>query len=116
MPFKTIWEDPELFLEHNGIRVFHTYKDDDINQGRRCYWLTVSPDCGVVSGMCDQQPCRHVFDARDLSTWRQPSRTQEAAGDTTDTYSEAETQAIKTAVITAIEKGELTPDGRRQPT
>ena|SRR5579862_4111301 len=116
MPFKTIWEDPELLLQHNGIRVFHTYKDDDINQGRRCYWLTVSPDCGVVSGLCSQQPCRHVFDVRALSTWRQASLPLKTGGDTTDACSETEGPAIKKAVIAAIENGEITPEGWQQPT
>jgi hypothetical protein len=115
MPFKTIWEDPELFVEHKGLRVFHTYKDDDINQGQRCYWLTVSPDCGVGSSLCDQQPCRHVFDVRELSTWHRPSRPLETIGNTIDVDSMAETQAIKEAVIAAIEKGELAPDGWQRP-
>ena len=33
MPTQTVWIDPELFLEHQGVRVFHTYKDDDYDQG-----------------------------------------------------------------------------------
>ena len=30
MPYKTVWVEPEVFLEHNGVTVYHTYLDDDI--------------------------------------------------------------------------------------
>jgi hypothetical protein len=40
MPFKTTRVDPELFLTHAGVDVFHTYKDDDIDQGRKRFWFT----------------------------------------------------------------------------
>ena len=33
MPYKTIWVEPEVFLEHNGVTVYRTYRDDDIDQG-----------------------------------------------------------------------------------
>lgn len=42
MPFITQWIDPELFMEHNGVRVFRTYKDDDVGQGCKDYWFTLN--------------------------------------------------------------------------
>jgi hypothetical protein len=35
MPYRTIDEDAELFLEHNGVKVYHVYRDDDYEQGTR---------------------------------------------------------------------------------
>lgn len=29
MPYRKVYEDPELFLEHNGIKVYHTYTNDN---------------------------------------------------------------------------------------
>ncbi len=29
MPYRKLYEDPELFLEYNGIKVYHTYTDDN---------------------------------------------------------------------------------------
>src|SRR5512136_1940236 len=74
MPTQTVWIDPELLLEHQGIRVFHTYKNDDYNQGAKRYWFTLNPQCGELDQLCDERPCRHVFDARGLSTWREPAK------------------------------------------
>lgn len=28
MPFQSVWVDPVMFMEHNGVRVFHTYIED----------------------------------------------------------------------------------------
>jgi len=40
----------ELFMEHAGIKIYHTYKDDDVNQGARICWFTTEeygfPDQG----------------------------------------------------------------------
>lgn len=59
MPYKTIWVEPEVFLEHNGVTVYHTYKDDDIEEGARCYWFTLQELGGEYEG---------AFDVRDLDT------------------------------------------------
>ncbi len=42
MPTQTVWIEPELLLEHHGVRVFHTYKEDDYDQGAKRYWFTVN--------------------------------------------------------------------------
>ena len=119
MPTQTVWIDPELFLEHQGVKVFHTYKDDDVNQGQRCYWLTVNPQCGVTARVCDDQPCHHVFDVRELSTWREPEHPRYCTDKNNtpenhaawERYWNQEAQAIKAAVIAAIDRGELLTRG-----
>ena len=37
MPTQTVWAEPELLVEHQGVRVFHTYKEDDYDQGAQRY-------------------------------------------------------------------------------
>lgn len=57
MPTSTAWCDPELFLEHNGVKVYHTYKGDDTDQPVRQYCFTM--DC-----TSDE----HAFDIREFET------------------------------------------------
>jgi len=57
MPTRTEQCPPELFLEHNGVQVFHAYKDDDFDQGSMDYWFTAD-DCS------DEDH----FDIRDFET------------------------------------------------
>jgi hypothetical protein len=105
-----------------GVRVFHTYKEDDYDQGAKAYWFTVNPQCGELDRLCDDQPCRHVFDVRDLSTWRAPEPPPYGIGpdDTPENrtawerYWESEPAAIQAAITAAIERGELTSHGRME--
>lgn len=41
MPTVTTWTDPEVFFEHKGRKVFHTYDNDDIDQGKNTYRYTI---------------------------------------------------------------------------
>jgi len=119
MPTQTVWIDPELLLKHRAVRVFHTYKDDDYNQGARLYEFTLSQVCGELDRLCDDQPCRHVFNVQELSTWQSPEQPPYCIGpdDTPENhaawerYRALEQAAIQTAVKTAIEQGELTLRG-----
>ena len=120
MPKYTVWIDPELLLEHQGLRVFRTYKEDDYDQGAKVYWFTVNPQCGELDRLCEDQPCRHVFDVRELSTWQPPEQPPYCIGpnDTPENhaawerYRELEHAVILTAITSAIERGELTSRGR----
>lgn len=42
MPTSSEWVEPEVFLSHNNVTVYHTYKDDDIGQGARTHWFTTN--------------------------------------------------------------------------
>jgi hypothetical protein len=46
MPTRTESVDPEVFLEHNGVTIYHIYKNDDIDASAREFWFTVDPDQG----------------------------------------------------------------------
>jgi hypothetical protein len=122
MPTQTVWVEPELLVEHRDVRVYHTYKEDDYNQGSNRYWFTVNSLCGDLDRLCDDQPCRHVFDVRELSTWRAPEQPPYCidANDTPENhaawerYWESEPAAIHAAITTAIERGELSSRGRTE--
>ena len=115
MPIQTFWVEPELFLEHAGIKVFYTYTDDDVDQGTKPYYYTLNPGCGVEEQDCDDKPCRHGFDVRQLPTWQPPEPPPFCVGenDTLENqaawqrYWEQERAAIRAAVVTAIDGSEL---------
>lgn len=92
MPYKTEWVEPALFLEHNGVKVWHVYKDDDVEQGLRSFWFVSDPINGENDGS--------DWDVRDLAAW----------GDA-DGSGWPDDSVIRAAIIRAIESGELTQDG-----
>lgn len=57
MPMTETWTEPEIAVEHNGLRVYHTYKYDMISE----YWYTTDAND-------DDYECDHgsQFDVRDL--------------------------------------------------
>lgn len=61
MPYKTIWVEPEVFLEYKGVTVYHTYKDDDFEQGANWYWFRLDQE---------EEDDEGKFDIRDLDTDR----------------------------------------------
>jgi hypothetical protein len=42
MPYLESWIDPEVRLTHNGVKIYHTYRDDDYNQGANIYYFTTN--------------------------------------------------------------------------
>lgn len=96
MPYKTINVNPELFIEHNGVKVYHTYKNDCLDEGVRIYWFTTSEGCGESECSCDEQgACLHVFDVRDLESWVAPEE-----------FAQTRDAAVK-AIKAAIEAGQI---------
>lgn len=60
MPYKYVYVPPEVFLEHEGIIVYHCYKDGDFERILR-YWYTLDPE---------EEP-NNEFDIRDLSNYNE---------------------------------------------
>jgi hypothetical protein len=54
------WTDPELFLEYEGVTVFHCYDDDHMVS--RYWYTTDASDCNIDSPVTE----RAQFDVRDL--------------------------------------------------
>ena len=122
MPYRLTWMKPELFHAAKGVRVYHTYHDDDFTRGPTSHWFTLHPQCELESCRCEKENCPHIFDVRELSTWRQPSPTNRTTSHHRTVNPSArrrnrqrERRAIRTAIVKAIESGELTRDGRQPP-
>ena len=90
MPHQNIWVEPDLFIKHNGVQVYHDYEEDDFDQPAE-FDFRIYPS-GYPVG--DDWEC---FDVRRLSTW--------VAGD-------SHSDPIEDAIKRAIESGELDNDGR----
>ena len=56
MPYKLTEVPAELFMEHAGVRVYCTYKNDEIDNVRQSFWFVLDP---YVSE-------QEAFDARSL--------------------------------------------------
>lgn len=87
----TVYVDPEIFVEHNGIVVYHTYKNEDFLNRYR-YWFTTDP--GDYAG-----PSRE-FDVRTLPGW------DDAHGD----YAVDSDANSRRTIIAAIEAGLIEPN------
>jgi len=105
MPFLSEWVEPALFLDWRGVRVYHCYRDNSVNQGPLVYCFTVCPFCepGHCCGDCpaldDSRRCRAVFDLRGLPGYAERQR----HADLDDEHREF--------LKTAIAVGSLTAEG-----
>lgn len=59
MPTISTYVAPEIVLTHNGVTIYHTYKNDEIEQGPSDYWFTLDPDDTEIDG-------ETRFDVREL--------------------------------------------------
>jgi len=63
MPLTNEWVDNEVAVDHKGVKVYHVYRNDMIEEPRREYHFGLTPmasDCGSDDG---------EFDVRDLKEW-----------------------------------------------
>jgi len=51
---------PELALQYRGVRIYHTYRNDEMDSGRMAYWFTTNPN--------EDEPLQR-FDVRELKSW-----------------------------------------------
>jgi hypothetical protein len=92
MPYKTTWVSPEQFMRHKGQRVFHLYKDDEIDQCRRRFHYALDVNESDYEG---------GFDVRELSPYKNLARLEE----------ETEDAFQKRVIRVALDSGELYLDG-----
>lgn len=106
MPTKTEWVEPELFVAHKDVRVFHTYKDDDFDNGPSDYWFTLSNE--------SDEP-KHHFDVRELPTHIAPVQPpyvhQGGTNAEWEQHWKDRDRAVRQAIIEAIESGIITQEG-----
>lgn len=98
MPYETVWVDPEVYVTHNGVTVYHLYKNDDIDQGVRTYQFTIDPNLGEGDWVF---PDTRLFDVRELPDFTDASWNEREA-------------VIRAFVIAAIDAGIITQDGVKE--
>ena len=91
MPYKQTEAAADMFMRHNEVGVYHTYKGDRIENGSRLYWFVTNPYHGTDE----------AFDVRNLNGGE--ALDQDARGINLD--------RIKSVLVAAIETGSLTADG-----
>jgi len=119
MPYSTEWVDPEVFLTHNGVPVYHTFKNDDIENAPRTSCFSLNHLCGEEECACDGDKCKYVFDVRELGNWTEPSHPPFLTGENNtpenkkawekyhaDLVQEKHVQSI---IREALDRGILTP-------
>jgi hypothetical protein len=63
MPYRSEWVPAELALEHKGVRVYHTYRNDEMEAGAKIYWFVLDAEDSFDD----------AFDVRDLAVPREVS-------------------------------------------
>ena len=104
MPYRTIPVKAPLFLQHKGIKIYHTFKDDDADSNRLEYWYTLDPCAGDMHSGDGVS-----FDVRGLSTFKCPVGQLDSTSKEWIRSDIAKRKAIKQAIRDAIDKGELKP-------
>jgi len=66
MPYVHKWVEPELFMEHSGVRIYHSYKDDEYDHLLEYHFQVQWTD--ETEGTTEDDMWE--FDVRDLETWR----------------------------------------------
>jgi len=66
VPYIHEWVEPELFMEHNGVRIYHSYKDDQYDHLLEYHFQVQLTD--ETEGTTEDDMWE--FDVRDLETWR----------------------------------------------
>ena len=96
MPYTTQEVPAFMFTRHNGVGVYHTYKNDDIdNSPARTYWFVTDPYLGE----------QEAFDVRELPAWKETIANEGRRPFTT------ETDLVTLTLRKSIESGILTADG-----
>lgn len=44
MPYTTVYRPADLYMEHAGVKIYHVYTDNDIDQGARTYLFAIHED------------------------------------------------------------------------
>lgn len=88
MPYRQTWIASEMFMRHNGVGVYFTYKNDEIENGANTYWFVTDPYATIDD----------AFDVRELPGWVDAP------------YGELYDAVTKT-IVAAIDAGILTSNG-----
>ena len=111
MPYSTEWIDPEVFIEHEGVSIYHTCKNCDLRNGPFSYWFTTNDDDSDEDYYFDVRDLRlFVSDpekALDDGTYPPPLKEKPAFRELMNGPNPNEDEIIKRIIRTAIEQGLL---------
>lgn len=65
MPYIARTVRAEKFMQFRKTVVYHTYRNDDVDQGRREYWFTLDPrgsECDENAFDVRSLKCAHLYD------------------------------------------------------
>lgn len=85
MPYRTEYVPAPLLLEHNGVKIYHCFKNNDECNPVLEYWYDVEED--------SDEDGETAFDVRDLSAWN---------------------GNVEESIRVAIDKGEITQEGVKE--
>lgn len=124
MPYEITWVDPEIFLEHNGVTIYCTYKYDEVSNGPYDNWFTMYLGYSESSGTYDKDQNRcGAFDIRELPGYKEILKSKPPYIDTANDSDEvvrkknmlwAQWRQVEPAMIRdflrgAIDRGDLVP-------
>ena len=95
MPYRTFWVEPCIALEHNGVTIYHVYKNDDIDDVIRSFVYGYDVNCTDDGDF--------TFDVRELPFYDKQKHDQLP-------YDDRE-EYIFSVIRQAIDEGILTQDG-----
>src|ERR1700730_949837 len=64
------WSGPDIFVEHNGVVVYHCYNGDEIGAAHETYEFSLNRTCGNRRCTCGAS-CRFEFDVRRLPNYKE---------------------------------------------
>jgi hypothetical protein len=91
MPYQNTQVPADMFMRHNGVGIYHVYKNDDIEDVIRTYWFVTDPYQGEDK----------AFDVRDA----------DIAPDVTLDKIRGTDAWIKLVLTAAIDQERITKDG-----
>ena len=71
MPYTSAFVAAEVAFVHAGVKVYHVYRDDDMEQGPRPWDFGLREETGDGEG----------FDVRELANWSEPAHPPYLLGD-----------------------------------
>ena len=112
MPWTEEWEEPEIFLIHEGVTIYHTYKDNSREQGRLTYWFTTNENDLVEECHFDVRDIHIEDDGQQVGQTAAGLADHEKAPTSVDTMSHEalEVEWSRCVIQRAIEKGMLKQD------
>ena len=99
MPYKYQECPADMLLHHNGVGIYRTYKNDDVDNPPSAYWFVTDPYGSQ----------EHAFDARELPGFHSSAFTIDGWRDIV-----RERQHVLDVIIAAIDAGIITQDGVKQ--